>query len=131
MGVRTKRVYDPAEAADGRRYLVDRLWPRGLSKAEARLDGWLKELSPSPELRTWYGHEPNKFPEFRARYLRELRAHARLVDRLVAESRRGTVTLLFAARDAAHCNATVLNDAIRRRLRPSRTAGRKSPRKST
>jgi len=118
MTVRTKRVYDPPTEADGRRYLVDRLWPRGLSKEAVPLTGWLKELAPSPELRTWFGHDPARYAVFRNRYRAELLRNTALLDRLVREARQGTVTLVFAARDAEHCNATVLQELLEGRRAP-------------
>jgi uncharacterized protein YeaO (DUF488 family) len=122
MPVRTKRVYEPPSATDGRRYLVDRLWPRGITKGAARVTEWLKDLAPSAELRVWFGHDPLKYPAFRSRYLAELRPKSALIDRLAEEACSGTVTLLFAARDAEHCNAAVLAELLEKRLR-NRTAG--------
>src|SRR5512146_1002831 len=94
----TKRAYEPAAAADGYRVLIDRLWPRGVSKAKARLDAWEKDVAPSRELREWYGHDPAKWPEFRRRYMRELRAPTAKVvlDDLVHRAKRGS-------RDARVC----------------------------
>jgi uncharacterized protein YeaO (DUF488 family) len=112
--IATKRVYEPAAPDDGYRVLVDGLWPRGLSKAEARLDEWARELAPSPAVRRWYAHRPERFDEFRRRYTEELRARAGEVAALRRRSRDGTVTLLFAARDADHSNAAVLAAIVRR-----------------
>lgn len=117
MAVRTKRVYEPITATDGQRYLVDRLWPRGLKKENLRLTEWLKSLAPTSELRTWFGHDPRKYPVFRQRYRAELEQHTDLLDRLVREARLGTVTLLFASRDAERCNASVLRELLEERLR--------------
>jgi uncharacterized protein YeaO (DUF488 family) len=117
VSVRTKRVYEPPARTDGKRYLIDRLWPRGLSKETLPLDGWFKELAPSPELRAWFGHDPGKFPVFRGRYRAELANQAELLDRLVVEAASGTVTLLFAARDADHSNAAVLRELLEERRR--------------
>jgi len=117
MAVRTKRVYDPPSPADGRRYLVDRLWPRGLRKDRLRLTDWLQELAPSSRLRTWFGHDPSRYRVFRERYRSELESHPGLLDQLVEEARTGIVTLLFSARDAEHCNAAVLREVIEARLR--------------
>jgi uncharacterized protein YeaO (DUF488 family) len=116
MGVQIKRVYDPPLRSDGRRYLIDRLWPRGLSKAALHLTDWLKDLAPSPELRNWFGHDPGRYPDFRLRYRAELDRRTELVQRLVTEARSGTVTLLFAAHDAEHSNASVLLELMRQRL---------------
>jgi len=107
-----KRVYDAPAPDDGKRYLVDRLWPRGLSKLELNLDGWLKDLSPSTELRQWFGHEPAKWVEFRQRYAQELASRQvdHLLERLRDEAAAGNVTLLFAAKDLEHNHALVLRD---------------------
>lgn len=122
MTVQTKRVYESPSSSDGRRYLIDRLWPRGIRKVDLSLTGWLKDLAPSPELRTWFGHDPPKYPVFRRRYRAELLQHPELLDRLVQESLSGTVTLLFAAHDGEHCNASVLRELLvarsRRRGKP-------------
>jgi uncharacterized protein YeaO (DUF488 family) len=107
-----KRIYDPPSASDGRRVLVDRLWPRGVSRDEAKVDEWLKEIAPSDELRMWFGHDPAKWAEFRTRYRRELKPHGELLDRLRAEAHKGPVTLLFAAKDEEHNNAVVLKELL-------------------
>jgi uncharacterized protein YeaO (DUF488 family) len=117
--VRLKRVYAPAETADGVRILVDRLWPRGLRKSDAAIDRWLKELAPSTELRQWFGHEPRRWHEFRKRYRRELSGRDGILDEVRALARRQPVTLLFAARDEAHNEAVVLRDLVRRRATAS------------
>jgi uncharacterized protein YeaO (DUF488 family) len=117
MTVRIKRVYEPPAATDGRRYLIDRLWPRGLKKENLHLTEWLKDLAPSPELRTWFGHDPPKYPVFRQRYRAELESRPDLLDRLMREARSGTVTLLFAAHDVEHCNASVLRELLEERRR--------------
>jgi uncharacterized protein YeaO (DUF488 family) len=108
--VRIRRVYEPATPSDGRRVLVDRLWPRGLSKGKARLDEWLKAVSPSDELRHWYGHDPAKFDEFTRRYQAELTEpeRAEALDRLRAQALSGPLTLLTATRDLDHSQAAVL-----------------------
>jgi uncharacterized protein YeaO (DUF488 family) len=113
--VKIKRVYDPPSQDDGKRVLVDRLWPRGLKKTGAHLDEWLKNIAPSNELRAWYGHEPARWQEFRIRYLRELRSNADLVTRLKREGRKGTLALLFAAKDGEHSNAAVLKELLSRK----------------
>jgi uncharacterized protein YeaO (DUF488 family) len=109
--VQLRRIYDPPSADDGVRVLVDRLWPRGLSKAEAAIDRWMKDVAPSAELRTWFGHEPDRWPEFRTRYIAELRQNP-AVDELRELVRDGRVTLLFGARDAEHNNAVVLREVL-------------------
>jgi uncharacterized protein YeaO (DUF488 family) len=108
--VRARRVYEPAEQSDGRRVLVDRLWPRGLSKERARLDEWLKTVAPSDELRRWYGHQPGKFAEFTRRYEAELEEpeRAEAVRHLREEASSGPVTLLTATKDLEHSEAVVL-----------------------
>jgi uncharacterized protein YeaO (DUF488 family) len=112
VNVRLKRVYEPAAPADGTRVLVDRLWPRGLSKAEAAVDRWFRDVAPSSELRRWFGHDPERWPEFRQRYLQELRQRVAAVDEIRELARKGTVTLLFGARDEQHNDAVVLKDVL-------------------
>jgi uncharacterized protein YeaO (DUF488 family) len=113
--VRARRVYEPAEQSDGRRVLVDRLWPRGLSKERARLDEWLKTVAPSDELRRWYGHEPGKFAEFTRRYEAELEEpeRAEAVRHLREEASSGPVTLLTATKDLERSEAVVLVAQLR------------------
>jgi uncharacterized protein YeaO (DUF488 family) len=117
--ISAKRAYEPAERSDGYRVLIDRLWPRGVSKAKARLDAWEKEIAPSRELREWYGHDPAKWAEFRARYKKELRAAPAemvLAD-LARRGRRGPVTLVYGSRAAEISDVAVLERMLRRRLR--------------
>ena len=111
--VRLKRAYDPAEPGDGYRVLVDRLWPRGVSKERARLDEWARELAPSAELRTWFGHDPERFAEFERRYRAELTAHEEKLDELRCRAREGTLTLVYGARDEEHNDAVVLAELLR------------------
>jgi uncharacterized protein YeaO (DUF488 family) len=106
--IQLKRAYDEPSPADGERILVDRLWPRGLTKARAALDLWLKEVAPSPELRKWYAHDPAKWREFQQRYWKELRTKREIVDRLRGKAKKATVTLIFAARDEEHNSAVAL-----------------------
>jgi len=114
MTITTKRVYAPRSDADGYRVLVDRLWPRGMTKAAAGVDLWLREIAPSTELRRWYGHDVARWPEFHERYRAELATRAESRDRLLDIARReGTVTLLFAARDETHNEAEVLAEVLR------------------
>lgn len=112
--VAIKRVYEDADANDGTRVLVDRLWPRGLSKERAYIDAWLKEVAPSNELRRWFGHDPDKFAEFRKRYEVELASESGRegLAKLRELVKQGHVTLLFAARDMEHNNAVVLRDVL-------------------
>lgn len=111
---RVKRVYDPAEDSDGKRYLVDRLWPRGIRREAARLDDWLKDLAPSETLRREFHHSGERFEDFREHYRAELADPARneLVSRLVREAAAGPVTLLFAAKDTERNNAVVLREFL-------------------
>jgi uncharacterized protein YeaO (DUF488 family) len=113
--VRVRRVYDHPAPDDGRRLLVDRLWPRGLTKDAAHVDEWVKDVAPSDDLRRWYGHEPERFEEFRRRYADELRepARAQALDRIEEAARQGTVTLLTATKDAGHSQAAVLAERLR------------------
>ena len=122
MDIRLKRAYEPASAEDGYRVLVDRLWPRGVSKQQAKLDEWEKELSPSSELREWFGHEPGRFAEFRRRYIDELRANAPRLRELRRRAATGTLTLVYSAHDSEHNDAVVLAEVLRRGLpRPARS----------
>lgn len=123
MTITIKRIYDPPEPGDGQRVLVDRLWPRGLSRERAGLEAWLRELAPSDELRRWYGHAPERWEEFARRYQAELRQperQAALAD-LTERARRGRLTLLCAARDVEHSNAAVLLDVLGDRLGAERS----------
>jgi uncharacterized protein YeaO (DUF488 family) len=108
MVIRVKRVYDPPSGDDGERILVDRLWPRGLTKERARIDLWLKEVAPTTELREWYGHDPARWEEFRRRYRAELSAKQDLVRTLKEKASQGTVTLVFSSREQLLNNAVAL-----------------------
>ncbi|MDA8432213.1 MAG: DUF488 domain-containing protein [Nitrospiraceae bacterium] len=110
--VKTRRIYDPPSRADGKRILVDRLWPRGVRKDKASIDEWLKEIAPSDGLRKWYSHDPARWEEFRKKYKAELQGKGDLVERLRKESKEGTITLLFAAKDPERNNAEVLRDLL-------------------
>lgn len=112
--VKTKRVYEAPEAQDGKRILVDRLWPRGLSKEKAHVELWLKDIAPSTELRKWFAHDPAKWPEFRKRYLVELKKNTDGLSMLKKEAAEGTITLLYAARDQEHNEAAVLQPLLSR-----------------
>ena len=109
-----KRAYETPAAADGYRVLIDRLWPRGVSREEARLDEWARELAPSSELRKWFGHDPARFAEFRRRYTRELREHEAKLQELRGRAHRGTLTLVYGARDTEHNDAVVLAEILQR-----------------
>ena len=106
--IQVRRAYEPADPADGFRVLIDRIWPRGLKKEQAAIDLWLKEVAPSAGLRKWFGHNPAKWDEFRRRYAAELDRCPEAVQLLREKSRGGTLTLVFAARDAEHSNAAAL-----------------------
>jgi uncharacterized protein YeaO (DUF488 family) len=114
MDVRLKRAYEPAAASDGDRILIDRIWPRGVTREAAQLDEWARELAPSAELRRWFGHDPARFREFRRRYSAELAAQKGKLSELRRRARAGTVTLVYAARDTEHNDAVVLAEILRR-----------------
>ena len=114
MALRIKRVYDPPTSSDGLRILVDRLWPRGVKKEDAALDRWDREIAPSDVLRKEFAHDHSRWEEFRARYFAELDANPEPVKRIAAEARKGTVTLLFAARDTERNNAVALREYLHR-----------------
>lgn len=110
--IKVKRAYEPPSPQDGERILVDRLWPRGISKAEAKLELWMKDIAPSNELRKWYGHDASRQDEFRRRYAEELKAHQDLVEDLRQRARKGLITLVYSARDETLNNAIVLRDLL-------------------
>ena len=110
--VQLKRAYEPPDKKDGTRILVDRLWPRGVSKEKASLDEWIKEIAPSADLRTWFGHEPRRWAEFRKRYRAELAEHSEMLKDLRRRAREGPITLVYSARDEVHNDAVVLRNVI-------------------
>ncbi|MBS3734895.1 MAG: DUF488 family protein [Phycisphaerae bacterium] len=115
MAIRIKRIYDDADDGDGYRVLVDRLWPRGIKKADAELDAWARELAPSDALRKWFGHDADKLDEFKKRYAKELDSNddaAQTLDDLKSRARDGRVTLLYAAKDTDHNNAVALKEYL-------------------
>jgi uncharacterized protein YeaO (DUF488 family) len=114
VSVQLKRVYDAPAKSDGRRVLVDRIWPRGLTKREARIDEWLKEIAPSTKLRKWFAHDPARWKEFKKRYAAELDEQRDQVEHLARAAKQRTVTLLFGAKDTEHNNAVALKDYIAR-----------------
>ena len=114
MSIKLKRVYEKPDKTDGLRILVDRLWPRGLTKAKATLDLWLKKIAPSTELRKWFGHDPKKWTEFRRRYRAELKSHPEELKMIRSKAKEGTVTLLYGARDQEHNEAIVLQQLLDR-----------------
>lgn len=109
---RLKRAYEPAERDDGFRVLVERLWPRGVSKRRAKLDLWLKDVAPSPALRKWFGHDPKKWDEFRKRYRGELKTRPQPVDLLKQRGRKGPVTLVYGSKDQEHNAAVALKEYL-------------------
>jgi uncharacterized protein YeaO (DUF488 family) len=120
--IRLKRAYDALSRTDGTRFLVERLWPRGVSKATLRLDAWLKEVGPSTALRKWFSHDPEKWREFRRRYFRELDSRPEAWEPIVSAARRGTVTLVFSSHDTEHNNAVALREYVQAKSRrPSRS----------
>jgi len=122
--IATKRAYEPYAPSDGYRVLIDRLWPRGVSKAGAHLDDWAKDVAPSRALREWYGHDPDKWPEFRKRYEKELQAPAAqaVLDDLARRARRGRVTLVYASRAADISDVVVVERLLDQRLKAHRKA---------
>ena len=116
MSIELKRVYDPASESDGYRILVDRLWPRGLTEESARVDLWLRRIAPTTELRKWYSHDVEKWPEFQKRYKSELAAHGELLDLILdIERHRKIVTILFGAKNVEHNEANVVLTVLKRR----------------
>jgi uncharacterized protein YeaO (DUF488 family) len=110
--LKIKRVYDPVSQDDGKRILIDRLWPRGIKKEEAHIDEWLKEISPSHELRKWYSHDPSKWAEFKKQYKKELAEKSELLKRIQMEEKRQTVTLLFSTKELRLNNAVALVEIL-------------------
>jgi uncharacterized protein YeaO (DUF488 family) len=119
VDIRLKRAYEPAVRSDGYRVLVDRLWPRGITREDVHVDEWARELAPSAELRRWFGHDPARFEEFRRRYTEELAGQEGKLRELRRRAREGRLTLVYAARDSEHNDAVVLGEILRR--------GRRSP----
>jgi uncharacterized protein YeaO (DUF488 family) len=115
MKIKIRRVYDEAKKEDGKRILVDRLWPRGLTKARAKVDLWLKEIAPSVALRKWFGHEPSKWGDFKRRYSAELERNRDQVALLKREIAAGKVTLIYGAKDQEHNAAVVLKEFLERK----------------
>jgi uncharacterized protein YeaO (DUF488 family) len=129
-----KRAYDSVSRSDGTRFLVERLWPRGISRAKLRVDSWLKEVGPSTGLRKWFSHDPGKWGEFRRRYFRELRSRPEAWRPIVSAARRGRVTLMYSSHDTEHNNAVALEEFLRRKVRrpvkSSSTSAAHRPRRS-
>ncbi|HWV99818.1 MAG TPA: DUF488 domain-containing protein [Candidatus Acidoferrum sp.] len=124
--IKVKRVYEPVEPSDGVRFLVDRLWPRGVKKEALRLDAWLKEVSPTTELRKWFGHEPAKRKVFQRRYFAELEARPDTWQPLLTAARKGPVTLLFSSRDTQQNNAVALKAFLEKHLEGTAPAKRRA-----
>ena len=134
MMITLKRVYDSVSPTDGRRFLVERLWPRGVSKARLRVDAWLREVAPSTELRKWFSHDPGKWSEFRRRYFRELDSRPEAWQPIVSAARHGSVTLVYSSHDTEHSNAVALQQYLRAKPRPAkstRVIAADEPRRST
>ncbi|MCC6766480.1 MAG: DUF488 domain-containing protein [Deltaproteobacteria bacterium] len=112
LTIEVKRIYEAPARSDGCRILVDRIWPRGISKDAAKLDAWLKDAAPSAELRSWFGHDPAKWASFKRKYFRELRRQDGIVEQLADAARGKTITLLFAAKDELHNNAVALKEYL-------------------
>jgi uncharacterized protein YeaO (DUF488 family) len=122
--IRLKRAYDSASPGDGARILIDRLWPRGVRKADAAIDVWAKDIAPSTALRRWFGHDPARWHEFRRRYSEEIHRRRNRLDELRTLAQKGRITLVFAARDEAHNDAVVLREILLDRSTPRRPAPR-------
>jgi uncharacterized protein YeaO (DUF488 family) len=126
MRIRIKRVYEPRDQQDGKRILVDRLWPRGLTKARAGVDFWLKDIAPSIGLRKWFGHDPAKWAEFKTRYRVELKKRGEQFALLKEATSKSPVTLVYGARDETHNGAAVLRESLSRRSAPMKKRRRRS-----
>ena len=120
--IQVKRAYEAISKSDGPRFLVERLWPRGIRKDDLHIEAWIKDVAPSTELRRWFQHDPTKWPEFRRRYFRELERNSDAWQQLLAKARLGRVTLVYGARDIEHNNAVALKEFLERKLSGKRTA---------
>ena len=112
MKIKVKRVYDPPSPSDGQRILVDRLWPRGIAKASAKIDLWIKEIAPSNALRQWYAHDPQKWPEFKRKYFAELEANGEALKSFLAQIGKGEMTFLFSSKEMRLNNAFALKEYV-------------------
>jgi len=128
--IRIKRTYEPAARSDGRRILVERLWPRGIKKEALQMDEWRRDVAPSTALRQWFGHRPERWSEFRRRYERELGENVAAWTPILEAARKGTVTLLYSAHDVEHNSAVVLRDYLLRKLSRRRPSRRDAPRRA-
>lgn len=124
LKIQVRRVYDPPARSDGCRILVDRIWPRGLSKDDVKLDAWIKDVAPSAELRTWFGHEPSKWTAFKRKYFKELDGREEALDQLLQACSGRTLTLLFGAKDVEHNNAVALKEYLETHLGSKRRRAR-------
>ena len=115
MTITIKRVYEEPSKDDGRRILIDRLWPRGLTKEKAKIDLWLKDIAPSTELRKWFGHDPAKWQEFKKRYVAEIKNNSQIFSQLEEELKKGKVTLVYGAKDEEHNDAVVLKEYLEKK----------------
>lgn len=115
--IQVKRVYEPASKGDGARFLVERLWPRGIKKESLQVEAWLREVAPSAELRSWFQHDPARWAEFRQRYFKELQQRPEVWEALLTRALRGRVTLVYSAQDTEHNNAVALKEFLDKKLR--------------
>ena len=115
VNVQIKRVYEEPSTSDGKRILIDRLWPRGLTKGKAKIDLWLKDIAPSTELRQWFGHDPSKWKEFKKRYHDELKKNREIIVKLIEQLKTGKVTLVYGAKDEEHNDAVVLKEYLEKK----------------
>ena len=122
--IKLKRVYESMGNDDGKKFLVERLWPRGVKKTALANAVWLKDVAPSTELRKWFGHDPKKWEDFQRRYRVELKEHQAVLGSILEAARRGTVTLLYSSHDTEHNNAVVLRDYLQRKLGSDRQSKR-------
>ncbi len=122
--IHLKRVYDKSDPGNGKRFLVERLWPRGIKKSEVHFDAWLKEVGPSTALRKWFGHDPDKWNEFRQRYFRELEKNSDAWEEIQSAARKGEVTLIYSSHDAEHNNAVALKEFLEQKMRSTRDTGK-------
>ena len=122
--IQVKRAYEHSSKDDGKRFLVERLWPRGVKKQSLRVEAWLKDVAPSSELRQWFQHDPAKWDEFRRRYFLELEKHSEAWQPLLARGRRGRVTLVYSAHDTEHNNAIALKEFLERKIKSTRPASK-------
>ena len=123
--IKLKRVYEAAASSDGSRVLVERLWPRGVRKANLRIDAWLKEIGPSNDLRRWFAHDPKKRDVFRERYFAELDSKPKVWKGLVQAARRGPITLIYSSRDPEHNNAVALKDYLQTKMKRAKNPARR------